>query len=162
MASQWFTVSSSPEWIATITSGCAARKRTTARARSPPASRGIAATRSRSAPKARMRAAADSRLVRPTKARSTSAWNRVPSREGTTRLPLRSNRGRPVITSSCAISRLTCGCEVWSRRLASVMDPVATTARKASMCRKVMRRSAISDPYARQVNRHWTPARGRS
>nr|WP_244511861.1 hypothetical protein [Bosea robiniae] len=59
--------------------------------------------------------------------------NDKPSVVGTTFPGIRSNSCNPAAFSSCAIERLTFGCDVWRIRAAAVVDPVIMTARKASM-----------------------------
>ena len=152
---QLCTVLALPEWMDTITSGYSVLKAATMRANRPPASRGMAATLRRLALNERMLAAADSSPARPMKVFSTSWKKREPSCVGLRRLPLRSNKANWVMASNCAIKRLTCGCEVCTRRAAAVIEPVIMTARNASMCLRPIRGMAMSNPYRGILDWNW-------
>jgi hypothetical protein len=94
---------------------------------------GTAAIRMRPVPRSRILAAVLARLFKPTKARSTSLKNALPSLVGTRCAPVRSNSLSEVSPSSCAIRRLILGCEVCRSRAAAVIDPDNITALKASI-----------------------------
>ncbi len=84
--------------------------------------------RSRLLPNWRMLRAASLSVSRPTKARSTSRRKARPSSVGIRRPALRVNSVSPVDVSSCAISRLTFGCDVYSSVAAAVIEPERITA----------------------------------
>ena len=79
-----------------------------------------------------IRLAASSSCCMPMKLRCTSSKKASPSEVGTTLPGKRSNRRRPVSFSSCAMERLTLGCEVWRIPAAAVVEPDSLTALNAS------------------------------